>query len=223
MAFGFHRLSGASRRYEAVNAEGYEPGAVLSRRQYDAAIERAGRRSHLPGFDQIRAAERRLEALSDELDRSARTQQSEFEREAAAQARASAAVERARLAEARTRRINQGKGQRRYNALIKRFRAEKKRQGKPVTYDQARNSVEFREINAAMKGRPNPKGDPNIADANRVSRMKALDRLGGDRAFAEEYARLYGVPQAGTMPGPGGRRYQHVKLPSGRSVYRQAA
>lgn len=207
MAFGFRRLPGASRRYEAVNAEGYEPGAVLSRRQYDAAIERAGKRSHLPGFDQIRAAERRLEALADQLDRSARAQQSEFEREAAMQARASAATERARLAEARTRRTRQGVGQRRYNALLKAFRAEKKRQGKPASYREAQRSPELRGIVAAMKGKPNPKGDPNIADENRFNRLKALQRLGGDQVFREMYNRF-----------DGGRTQQRGRQPQGPRI-----
>lgn len=206
MAFGFRRLPGASRRYEAVNAEGYEPGTVLSRRQYDAAIERVGQRSHLPGFDQIRAAERRLEALTDQLDRTSRTQQSEFEREAVQQARASAAAERARLAEARTRLTRQGAGQRRYNALVKAFRAEKKRQGKPASYREAQQSPELRDIVAAMKGKPNPKGDPNIADENRFNRLKALQRLGGDMVFREEYQRLFGRAAQGTGRQPQGRR-----------------
>lgn len=217
MAFGFRRLPGSRRAYEAVDAEGYTPGAILSRRQYDAYVARLGRRHHLPGFDQIREAERRLEQIAADLARQERETLSEFEREALAQARESAAAERAALATAKRRRTRQGAGQRLYNTLLKTFRSERQRIGRPLTYREAQQSAEFRQIVREMKGRPNPQGDPDIADDNRMRRLKALDRLGGSNVFREQYDTAYGRV-VDTVTNARGERFSRVILPSGRSV-----
>lgn len=217
MAFGFRRLSGRARNYEAVDAEGYAPGTVLSRRQYDAYVSRLGRRERLPGFDLIREAERRLEALQARLEAAERAAQSEFEREAVTQAREAARREGAATAQAKLRRSRQQAGQRRYNSLLKSFREERARQGRPISFREARVNAEFRQIVADMKGKANPKGDPNIADDNRSRRMKALDRLGGDRVFREQYAALYGRV-VDVVTNARGERFNRVMLPNGRSV-----
>jgi aminopeptidase N len=196
MAFGFRRASGTSRGYVNETSPDFAPGQRLSRRQYDKYVESLGKRSRMPGVDAIRDAERNLERISAQLrELEAREADlSERERRLAERERLlserEAEARRSKLANQRSR---QSAGQRRYNTLLEAYVSEQRRRGnRSITKRQAAQSSEFKQIVKDVKGKPNPKNNPNIRDQNRFARMKALDKVGGSNVFREFYDQMFG-------------------------------
>lgn len=209
--FGFRRLPGASRRYEAVNSPDYAPGITLSRRQFDAYVGRLGGRKPLPGAAQLIEAEEQLARAQADLDRLAARlarEGSEFEREALAQARESLGARARATASARLRRERQAAGQRRYNTLLKTFRQAREDQGEELTYAEARSDPEFAAMRKALRTRDK--------DAMREFFL----RYG--QTFRELYNDLYGRT-VGEVTNPRGERFTRIVLPSGRSLLRRKA
>jgi hypothetical protein len=212
MAFGFTRQLGTSRNYVATGQEafdhGYTPGQALSRRQYDNYVSRLGRRTSIPGFEQIRETERRLEELARDLERRAALAQSEFEREAIAQARASQQAQREALGKAARRRQRQQAGQRRYNSFLKLIRDKAGEEGEELTYREA-------QAQAKQVAR-----DLDSKDQSR--REAAAEALGGWDKFRELYAAEYGRV-VDVITNARGEQFNRITLPSGRSVIQRKA
>ena len=212
MAFGFTRASGTSRNYIATGQTafdaGFSRGQAISRRQYDAYVTRLGRRKHLPGYAQIRDADRALEELVRNLERAGRAAQSEFEREAVAQARESAHVQARVLRTAKLRRDKQAAGQRRYNVMVKALRTARAEAGEPLTYRQAQ--AEMRAIGRDLRSK------------NPARRASAIAAMGGGEAFREAYAAAYGRT-VNTITNTRGERFNQIVLPSGRTIIQRAA
>jgi hypothetical protein len=193
MAFGFTRQAGTGRGYVNVSNPDYAIGDRLARRQYDKYIERLGKRTHLPGAEAIRETERLLEQLRVRLD----ARESELDaREAAVEL----AERELALEQALFRKGRQNAGQRRYNALLEAYVSEQRRRGnRSVNKLTAKSSPAFKQLVADVKGRANKRNNPIIRDANRFTRMKALDQLGGSNVFREYYEKLYGSITDGTI------------------------
>lgn len=102
----------------------------------------------------------------------------------------------------------QQRGQRRFNTALEAYAAEQRRLGRKVDRRKLKSSPEFKAILADLKGMPNKRGNPAIADENRFNRRKALDRLGGDKVFRDQYESLYGGR-------PGGHGFRRPATRSG--------
>lgn len=199
MAFGFTREPGTRRNY--INAE---TGERLSRKQYDAFVTRLGKRQPGLATSAIRDTERQLEALRTALNR----------REAEVAAREELVGERERILALEKQLFRAGRqssGQRRYNAALEAYLRSQRSRGRRMNKLQARSEPAFKQALSDLKGRPNKKHDPRIADENRYRRQKAMAALGGDTFFRDQYESLYG----GRAGGHGNRI---VRLsPRGRS------
>jgi hypothetical protein len=227
MAFGFRRSAGTARGYVNETNPDFAIGQRLSRRQYDKYVETLGKRTHLPGVGVLREAQRRLEEIGDRLKHLAAQERELTERERAL-------AERARLIEEEeiqlnlrsraNRRARQNAGQRRYNSLLEAYVAEQRRKGDHTLNKRtAAQRPEFKQIVSDVKGKANPRNNPNIRDENRFRRMKALDKLGGSNVFREYYENLYGVPIRPAY-GPANRTGRSSFTPSARfSVRRRVA
>jgi hypothetical protein len=218
MAFGFSRERGTGRGYVAdgSNPE-FAAGTRLSRRQYDKYTERLGARRHLPGATAIRQTERELEQLRRDLA-AEEIESVEFldeQRRLLQQRRGIEAT--SPLLSAR------GAGQRRYNAALDAYVKQQAHRGRRIGKRAASQSPEFKQILADLKGKPNKRNNPRIADENRFRRRKALDALGGDRYFREQYESLYGgrpgghgmAPRGFRVAGRGGSRGASVRTARG--------
>lgn len=190
MAFGFRREAGKGRGYVNEGNADFAPGQRLSRRQYDNYIEGIGKRQHLPGTEAIRATERQLEQLRENLRQ---REQNLNTREASLKLR----EQELELEKLLFRTGRTSAGQRRYNAVLDAYVTEQRRQGRKVTKIEARKSDAFKSILNDIKGRPNKRHNPNIAADNKQRRLRALERIGGGAAFREYYERMYG-PTTGT-------------------------
>lgn len=183
MAFGFVRQPGTRRRF--LNTE---TGEEISYRQYNKVLDRLGARQPAlkTSVEALRAAENELE----------RIRQSLASRSAQLDARETLLAERERelaLERQLFRAERQGRGQRRYNAALEAYTRAQRLRGRPrLTKTQARAEPVFKQALADLKGRANPNRNPNIADANRFARQKALATLGGDAFFRDQYESLYG-------------------------------
>lgn len=191
MAFGFAREKGGARGYVNESNPEFAPGQRLSRRQYDKFTEKLGVRQHGSGVDAIAETERQLEALRASLAQRASALD---QREASLELRERELA----LEKELFRKGRQSAGQRRYNAALDAYVSEKRRQGQTINKIQARRDPEFNAIMRDLKGRANPRGSPNIRDANKEKRLRALDALGGGANFREYYSKLYGSMVRGT-------------------------
>lgn len=183
MAFGFTRQRGTGRGYVNDSNPDFATGQRLSRRQYDKYVETLGKRSH--GADIIRETERQLETLRDQLSR--RSADLDRQADALRLAELELEYERASFRMERT-----SAGQRRYNSALSSYVKTQRARGRRITKREAAQSPEFKSIMTDLRGQTNRSRNPNIADANRFRRRKALDRLGGDQAFRDEYELLHG-------------------------------
>lgn len=173
MAFGFRRLAGTKRQYQNEAT-----GEVISRKAYDRHVqalitEYVAEESEL-GAEAMSATARHLADLED-------------------------ALRRRQVATRPETQARQGAGLRRRNALLEAYYETQQLRGSRATKAELGASPEFKQIIADMKGRPNPRRDPNIRDDNRVRRSDALDRVGGDLFFRKQYEKLF----------PGGRSGGH--------------
>ncbi len=201
MAFGFVRAPGTSRNY--INTE---TGEILSRRQYDKFVDRLGKRNPGLAIDAIRDTERQLEALRASLNR----------REAQVAAREEIVSERERILELEKQLFRAGRqssGQRRYNAALEAYVRSQRLRGRRINKLQARSDPAFKQALEDLKGWPNKRRSPAIADDNRVRRNRAMATLGGDVFFRDQYESLYG----GRAGGHGVRTRVQPLSPRGRS------
>lgn len=207
MAFGFTRAPGTSRNY--VNAE---TGETLSRRQYDKFVDRLGKRNPGLATEAIRDTERMLEQLRDSLNR----------REAAVAAREELVAERERILQLERQLFRAGRqsaGQRRYNAALEAYVRAQRSRGRRINKLQARAEATFKQALADLKGKPNKKKSPRIADENRFLRQKAMATLGGDVFFRDQYESLYG----GRPGGHGAVRITRMNATGRNASSRRAA
>lgn len=167
MAFGFKRLPGSSRRYQNI-----ETGEVLSYRQFDKYVKSIGERKYLPPIENLREAARELRNVKNPDETTAKNLKT--------------------IESALNRREKTGAGQRRYNAVLASYVAEQHRQGKPISKRDAKTNTEFKKILDQIKGKPNKRGNPNIAAQNKQARLAAFAQLGGANEFREMYETLYG-------------------------------
>ena len=182
MAFGFIRLPGTSRRFQNI-----ESGETISYRQYNKHLDRLGARAP--------ALKTSIEAIRATEDELARIRASLASREAELQAREALVAERERALELERELFRAGRqsaGQRRYNAALESYVRSARLRGRRINKREARSEPAFRQAMKNLKGRPNPKRNPTIADENRFRRRKALDTLGGDVFFRDQYESLYG-------------------------------
>ena len=192
MAFGFTRQPGPSRNYVNESNPDFAIGMKLSRRQYDAYIEKLGKRTHLPGAEAIRETERLLEQVRANLV----LRENELDRREAELALREAELQ---LEQQLFRRGRQNAGQRRYNAMLDAYVANERRKGRTVTKRDARSEPRFKQIMSDIKGTPNKRKNPNVAAANKIRRRAALEAVGGQAAFREYYDGLYGSLERGTI------------------------
>lgn len=191
MAFGFTRAPGASRGYVNQDNPLFAPGQRLSRRQYDKYIEQIGARTHLPGAQAMRDAERRLEALREALaEQSAALD--EREREVTERELAIAEREKEAIGAGVHRRARQGAGQRRYNLVLDLYTRAQREGGRTLTKRQAAREPAFRTALADIKGKPNPRNNANTRAKNLEGRRRGFAAIGGQDEFKEQYEARYG-------------------------------
>lgn len=191
VAFGFKRLPGRARRYVNESNPDLPVGTVLADRQYRKFLERLGARTHLPGVEMLRLAERQLEDLKAALD--ARSVALDAREVALAEAEASLASTQAghaRLQHGRTR-------QRRYNLLLDLYMTEQRRKGVTLTKRQAMHSGEFKNIIATIRKTDKHNKNPNLDLERKFARSAAFALIGGAQSFKEYYEMLYGRVKRG--------------------------
>ncbi len=189
MAFGFTRQSGTSRGYVNQTNPDFAYGQRLSRRQYDAYLERLGERTHLPGIEILRETERKLEALRDNLAaRSAALDEREAEIRRREIAMAEQEAEKTRAGY--HRKTRQRAGQNVFNAALDRYVRLQRERGNAVTKRAAKSSPEFKAISAALK--PIKSKNPNVRAREVQRRRRVLAPLGTAAEFWEEYRRDQG-------------------------------
>jgi len=167
MAFGFDRLPGTARNYINRSNPDYEIGQVISRRQFtrytDRLVEDASEAEESgEGLASIAETDAMLADLADSLARRERQSGEAFQ-------------------------LRQGSGQRRYNAALEAYVSNQRARGRRINKRQAAASPEFKQIMADLK--PSKRLS---RDERRVARSKALDQLGGDQFFRNQYQSLYG-------------------------------
>lgn len=182
MAFGYTRQPGTRRRF--LNTE---TGEEISYRQYNKVLDRLGERQPAlkSSVEALRAAERELERIRQSL--SAREAQLEARETLLAERERELALERQLFRAGR-----QNAGQRRYNAALEAYVRAQRSRGRRLNKTEARKEAAFKQAVRDLKGRANPRRNPNIADANRFARQKAMASLGGDVFFRDQYESLYG-------------------------------
>jgi hypothetical protein len=189
VAFGFERKKGSARIYVNVSNPDFEIGQELSRRSYDKYVTSIGRRNPglATGANAIREAERQLEALRRSLDMRAHALDLRERDLARREAEAAADLERKLF-----RAERQSAGQRRYRSVLDAWRDEQARHGRQISKRDAARDPGFRQVLADMKGKPNPRGNPNIRLQNEALRERAAKHLGGWRRFKEIYEGMFG-------------------------------
>lgn len=174
MAFGYRPLGDTGRHYQNEAT-----GEIITRTRYKRIIdnllaEHVAEETQLGG-DAIRETAQHLADLQDILRR----------RQVAARPETQG---------------RQSAGLRRRNALLESYYESERLRGSRKSKAELGRSAEFKQIIDDMKGRPNPRHDPNIKDDNRVRRSKALDQVGGDAFFRRQYEKLYGGRKGGHGP-----------------------
>lgn len=208
MAFGFKRLPGRSRRHINLSATDsrFALGEEISDRQYRAYLDSLGARGSVPGVRAIRDTERQLEAQRAAL--AARAAQLAAQGAALDTREADLALRERELALEKQlfRRARTDAGQRRYNTVLDAYVRTKRAHGVKITKIEARKSVEFKAIMGDIRGKPNKRNNPNIADQNLSKRKRALDAIGGGASFREIYELLYGTADGHELEGFRSRR-----------------
>lgn len=197
MAHGFAREPGSGRGYRNVSNPDFITGLRLSRRQYDAYVERIGARNKRASVGELREA--LIDTRNAMRDARARMRLAEREIEAtASQAAYQQELEQAEAAFARSEKMLHARartdaGGRWYVTYRKAWVEARRAEGERITLRQADADPRFREAWTLAKGRPNPRGDLAIARANKAGRERAYRQIeGASEDFKQLYDKRYG-------------------------------